>query len=97
MIEHGGAPDALAAARWLADMLGVELEIRGRKKRTSPDPDLEEECDRWNEDLHRNERGEARDIIHNVALILRKDTRFKGRLGYNLMLEACESAAPAVA
>ena len=52
----------------------------------------EDECDRWNEQLHRTDRGEARDIIHNVALILRTDDRFKGRLRWNEMLEAVEAS-----
>ena len=28
VMEHGGAADASAAARWLADQLGIEIEIR---------------------------------------------------------------------
>ena len=58
VMEHGGAADATAAARWLADLLGIEIKIRGRKKAKTPAPELEEECDRWNEDLHRNKQGE---------------------------------------
>jgi predicted P-loop ATPase len=45
---------------------------------------------RWNEQLHRTERGEARDILHNATLILRTDGRFKDRIRYNEMLEAAE-------
>ena len=45
---------------------------------------------RWNEQLHRTERGEVRDIIHNAALILRADGRFKDHLRWNEMLEAVE-------
>ena len=44
----------------------------------------------WTDDLHRNERGEARDILPNVTLILRADERLKGRLRWNQMLEAVE-------
>ena len=97
VMEHGGAADASAAARWLADQLGIEIEIRSTRKPKPEPPELEPECDRWNEELHRNDRGEARDIIHNVTLILRKDERFKGRIRFNEMLEAVEAQQPAVA
>ena len=91
VMEHGGAADAPAAARWLADQLGIEVEIRASRKPKPEAPELEPECDRWNEDLHRNDRGEARDVIHNVTIILRKDARFAGRLRWNEMLEATEA------
>src|SRR4051794_17045439 len=55
------------------------------------DSDSDGDLERWNEELHRNDRGEARDIIHNVTLILRKDDRFQGRLRWNQMLEAVEA------
>jgi hypothetical protein len=56
-----------------------------------PEPSNESDAWRWNDDLHRTDRGEARDIIHNVAIILRKDDRFAGRLRWNAMLEAVEA------
>jgi predicted P-loop ATPase len=94
VIEHGGAADASAAARWLADQLGIEVEIAAKRKAKAQPPDPEDDhpdVERWNEKLHRNDRGEARDIIANVALILRTDTRFKGNIRFNLMLEAVEA------
>lgn len=57
---------------------------------TDEKPDASAKGERWNEDLHRTERGEARDILENAAIILRKDARFRGRLRWNEMLEAVE-------
>jgi hypothetical protein len=49
------------------------------------------EFQRWSPLLHRTDVGEVRDVIHNAALILRNDSRFQGRLRYNLLLEAVEA------
>ena len=57
---------------------------------TAEKPDTSAKGERWNEDLHRTDRGEARDILENAAIILRKDARFRGRLRWNEMLEAVE-------
>ena len=98
VMEHGGAADAVGRG----PVAGRPARHRDRDPRAAKSqapelPELEAECDRWNEELHRNDRGEARDIIHNVDLILRKDGRFKGRLRLNEMLEAVEAQQPAVA
>ncbi|MFZ1426574.1 MAG: VapE domain-containing protein, partial [Geminicoccaceae bacterium] len=55
------------------------------------DTEGKSDSDRWNDDLHRNDRGDARDIIANVSLILRADSRFNGRIRFNEMLEAAEA------
>jgi predicted P-loop ATPase len=47
--------------------------------------------DGWTGELHRNDRGEARDIIHNATVILRTDSRFKSRIRFNLFLGAVEA------
>jgi predicted P-loop ATPase len=51
---------------------------------SAPDGEL------WWPDLHKTDRQEARDILENAAIILRKDGRLKGRLRWNEMLEAVE-------
>ena len=79
--QHGSALGHEIARRLAAD----------KPKHAADDEDIEAGYDRWNEQLHRNDRGEARDIIHNVTLILRMDDRFKGRLRWNEMLEAVEA------
>jgi putative DNA primase/helicase len=38
VIEHGHAPDAKRAAQWLADQLGLQVEIKGRPRANGADP-----------------------------------------------------------
>jgi predicted P-loop ATPase len=102
VLEFGGAPDELHAAAWLAERLGKKLGEFGfehgpKKRRPKPEPSEEAtneaaaRGERWSDLLHRTDRGEARDVLHNVAIILRSDERFAGRLRWNLMLEAAEA------
>lgn len=57
---------------------------------TAEKPDASPD-DRWKGDLHKTDRGEFRDVQINVAIILRKDNRFRGRLRWNALLEAVEA------
>jgi len=62
------------------------------EREAGPGTEGDPKPEHWKDDLHRTDRGEARDIIHNVAIILRKDARFAGRLRWNRLLEAAEGA-----
>ena len=97
-VDAGGTADELrhlAAQAPLYEPPPAEEEppprVRATEQPTADDEDVAAGYERWNEQLHRNERGEARDIIHNVTLILRIDGRFQGRLRWNQMLEAVEA------
>ena len=96
-VDAGGTADQLrhlAAEAPLYDPPPADEKQPPRAKaaeQPADDEDIDAGHERWNEQLHRNSQGEARDIIHNVTLILRIDDRFKGRLRWNQMLEAVEA------
>lgn len=93
----GDVSDWLAAggtAEKLRQLAAEEAHFTGDVADSMPDSGEDDDsgkCGRWNELLHRTDRGEARDIIHNVTIILRKDGRFAGRLRWNELSEAVEA------
>lgn len=88
-LANGGTADGLLQLAAIAPKFGDDL--AGKRPGFEPDTKANAESDQWNELLHRTDRGEARDIIHNVTIILRKDNRLAGRLRWNELSEAAEA------
>ena len=88
-LDAGGTADELRRMAAEAPVYEPPPPVEVTAPRGSDDED--EGYERWNEQIHRNDRGEARDVIFNAALILRVDGRFAANIRYNLFLETVEA------
>lgn len=96
VLEFGGAPDELAAARWLADRLGKKLEDFGfasspseREAKAEGGPEAGEGKG-WGQLLLRNDRGQPLALEANVCVALRRAPELRGRLRLNKLSETIE-------
>ena len=96
-LDAGGTADELRHLAAEAPLYEPPPAAEPRSRRPRPTDNDHPDYERWNEQLHRNERGEARDIIHNAALILRSDDRFKGRMRWNELARGRRGPQPALA
>lgn len=90
VMEHGGAPDAIAAAATLCEWMGRApadfgwKEPAGKKKDRPSNPDAPD----WLTKCQGNSEGEPRPNLFNAMMALRHDERLHDRYAYDEMLRA---------
>jgi predicted P-loop ATPase len=92
VIEHGGAANAKQAATWLADRLGIEIEIKGRRRAEASEMKPDEGEPGWRRRLIEGDNGYLANE-HNVLIALRCAPELVDRLRFNELSHAAECTA----
>ena len=87
--EKGDVSDWLAAGGTAEKLLELAAAAAAPAKEIAAAP-AGDSAEPWQSKLHRTDRDEARDVLHNVVIILRQDERFAGHLRWNGLLRAAE-------